>query len=82
MFKADLAFWGIDELFMDPCCALKYYPEIESCQKEVKSDLLAKKMEEDRKKYENFGESMIGRVRGTLWNIMEYPESSLAAQVQ
>jgi hypothetical protein len=33
VLKADLAYWGIDELFMDPCCALKYYPEIEQCTK-------------------------------------------------
>ena len=22
-------FWEIDELLLEPCCALKYYPEIE-----------------------------------------------------
>ncbi len=81
VFKAELSFWGIDELFMDPCCALKYYPEIEACQKEVKSDIDAKKREEDRKKYENFGPSLVGRVRSKLWNITEYPETSFAAQV-
>ena len=61
VFKEDLAFWGIDELFLDPCCALKYYPEIETCQKEFIGDLEAKKREEDRKKYENFGDSCIGK---------------------
>ncbi len=81
VFKNDLAFWGIDELFLDPCCALKYYPEIEVCQKEIKGDLLAKQREADRKTHENFGDSWWGRVRGTLWTISEYPESSLAAQV-
>ena len=25
---------GIDELMMEPCCALKYYPEIEICVNE------------------------------------------------
>ena len=24
VFKTDLEFWGIDELAMEPCCALKY----------------------------------------------------------
>lgn len=81
VFKDDLAFWGIDELYLDPCCALKYYPEIEACHKEFKSERLAKKQEEDRQKYENFGESTVGRVRGTLWKMTEYPESSRKAQV-
>ncbi len=66
---------------MDPCCALKYYPEIEACQKEVKSDLMAKKLEEDRKRYETFGGNPWGRIRRTVWNLTEYPESSVAAQV-
>ena len=82
IFKEDLAYWCIDELYLDPCCALKFYPEIENCQKEFKSDIIAKQREEDRKKYENFGESCIGKVRGKLWRITEYPESSIAAQVR
>ncbi|TRY71529.1 hypothetical protein TCAL_11941 [Tigriopus californicus] len=81
VFKDDLAFWGIDELYLDPCCALKYYPEIEACFKEFKGDQMARQRDEDRKKYENFGDSHIGRIRGTLWRITEYPETSLAAQV-
>ena len=31
--KAELEYWGIDELLLEPCCALKYYPEIELCCK-------------------------------------------------
>ena len=81
VFKDDLAFWGIDELYLDPCCALKFYPEIEACFKEFKGEQEAKKREEDRKRYENFGETCIGKCRGTLWRITEYPETCLAAQV-
>ena len=33
-FSDDLEYWGIDELMMEPCCALKYYPEIETCVNE------------------------------------------------
>lgn len=82
MLQDDLNYWGIDELYLDPCCALKFYPEIESCQKEFKSEILAKKLEEERKKYENFGTTCLGKVRGRLWQLTEYPESSLGAQVQ
>ena len=31
--KYDFDFWGIDEMFLEPCCALKYYPEMEVCSK-------------------------------------------------
>jgi len=29
-----MEYWGIDELMMEPCCALKYYPEIDTCVNE------------------------------------------------
>ena len=31
VLQKDMEYWGIDELMMEPCCALKYYPEIETC---------------------------------------------------
>ena len=27
--KEDLDFWNINELLLEPCCALKYFPDIE-----------------------------------------------------
>ena len=27
--QRDLEYWAIDELIMEPCCALKYFPKIE-----------------------------------------------------
>ena len=40
VLQKDLEYWGIDELMMEPCCALKYYPEIETCvnEKQVKAN--------------------------------------------
>ena len=29
--QKDLEYWCIDELVMEPCCALKYFPKIEVC---------------------------------------------------
>ena len=26
---------GIDELLIEPCCAVKYYPEMETCENEI-----------------------------------------------
>ena len=40
VLQKDLEYWGIDELMMEPCCALKYYPEIETCVNEKQVRLL------------------------------------------
>ena len=45
VLQKDLEYWGIDELMMEPCCALKYFPELEVCQSEKDGDLDAKKKE-------------------------------------
>ena len=66
---------------VEPCCALKYYPEIEICVKEQKGEQEAKRKEAQRLEDENFGTHIVGRVRTYLWNLMEYPETSKAAQV-
>ena len=27
--RRDFEYWGLDELLIEPCCALKYYPALE-----------------------------------------------------
>ena len=81
-FHDDLDYWGIDELFLDPCCALKYYPERENCQNELEGERLSKEKEAQRKIDEDFGPSRIGRLRKWLWNLTEYPETSYGARVR
>ena len=82
---------------IEPCCALKYYPEIEqvgiagdlkTLQQFLKQAVKEKKGEEEskakeaaRQADENFGKSKLGKFRTFVWNLMEYPETSRAAQV-
>ena len=80
-FHDDLDYWGIDELFLDPCCALKYYPERENCQNELEGERMSKEKEAQRKIDEDFGSSCVGRTRKFLWNLTEYPETSYGARV-
>ena len=80
--KTDLEYWGIDELLLEPCCALRYYPEIELCVKEVEGEEISRKKVKERKEAEDFGHTKIGRIRKYLWNLTEYPETSKAAQVR
>ena len=81
-FHTDLEYWGIDKLLLDACCAIRHYPEMETRKKEYETS--KKHLErEERKRIENdFGSSMLGRIRGFLWKSTEYPESSLAARVR
>lgn len=79
--REDLNYWGIDELLVEPCCAVKYYPEIEVCQSELDMEEDEKRKALDREKLEDFGSSKLGRLRKQLWDLFEYPQTSRGAQV-
>lgn len=81
VFQRDLVYWEIDELDMDTCCSLKYYPDIDTCNKEFLVDEMVEQMALDRMKYEDFGSGCISKCRRVLWNITEYPDSSRLAEV-
>ena len=81
MTRDDMEYWGIDILLVEPCCAVKYYPEIEICVREIEMEENEKQSEIEREKIENFGPTMHGRIRKYLWNLFEYPGTSRGAQV-
>jgi hypothetical protein len=81
MTRDDMDYWGIDILLVEPCCAVKYYPEIEICVKEIDMEVNEKREEIEREKIEDFGPSLYGRIRKYLWNLFEYPSTSRGAQV-
>jgi hypothetical protein len=80
--REDIAYWGIDELLVEPCCAVKYYPEIEICIKEIDTEEEEKQREIEREKVEDFGPTWHGKLRKKLWNLFEYPSTSRGAQVK
>ena len=49
---------------------------------EIEEQELEEKIEQERRITEDFGNSTIGRLRKKLWNITEYPETSLAAKAR
>ena len=81
MTRDDMEYWGIDILLVEPCCAVKYYPEIEICVKELEMEEREKQSEIEREKIEDFGPTLPGRIRKYLWNLFEYPSTSRGAQV-
>ena len=80
-FDGDLKYWGIDELLLDPCCALRHYPQMEQIKKEVAKELKIKRKEKDRMLYENFGNSWIAKSRQFIWNLTELKEPLLYSRV-
>ena len=80
--REDINYWGIDELLIEPCCAVKYYPEIEICIKEIDIEEEEKQREIEREKLEDFGTTWYGKLRKRLWNLFEYPQTSRGAQVR
>lgn len=77
-----LEYWGFDELFLEPCCALDYYVEKDYGQKEQEGERIARKRKDQRVIEENFGHSCVGEIRQYLWNLTEYPEKSMDARVR
>merc|ERR1719458_1019942 len=79
--RAELSYWGIDLLLLDPCCALRYYPALEAADKEITGQTEQEQKYLERVEEEDFGQGTVGRVRSYLWNLTEYPETSLAARI-
>ena len=65
---------------MEPCCALKYFPELDVCQSEKDGDLDAKKRALEQAEEEDFGSTKFGKWRSWMWNTIEYPWTSKLAQ--
>ena len=63
VMRKDFLYWGLDELNLEPCCALKFYPQVELCNTQIEGDLKEKIKEEEEKKAEDFGNSKLGQFR-------------------
>lgn len=80
VFEKDLDYWNIDPYSLEPCCALKYFPEVDVRQNEKDMDLRAKIKAMETAEEEDFGSSPLSELRGWLWNVLEYPWTSKLAQ--
>ena len=68
VLQRDLQYWGVDDMSMEPCCALKYFPELDVCQSEKDGDLDAKKRAVEQAEEEDFGNTQCAQWRAWVWS--------------
>lgn len=73
----ELAYWDVNELCLESCCQLRYFQRKEQVFDEMRKD------EENTLKpeEEDFGEGCCAKGRQKIWNLMEKPQTSMAARV-
>jgi len=75
-FSDDLEFWGINEAYLESCCQGKYENKKEAVTEEMEVE--ASKMEKDVE--EDFGAGRFAKYQKGLWDLMEKPDTSVAAK--
>uniref|UniRef100_T1EGN8 BTB domain-containing protein n=1 Tax=Helobdella robusta TaxID=6412 RepID=T1EGN8_HELRO len=75
-FSDDLEYWGIDELYMESCCQHRYHHRKEGVLEEIRKE--ADSLQETAE--ENFGTGRCSRPRQKIWNLLEKPQTSMAAR--
>ena len=76
-FSEDLAYWGIDEIYLETCCQNKFNLRKEYIEEEIKKELLNIKQEEP----DIFPETKCGNYMRFIWDLMEKSETSFAARI-
>jgi len=75
-FKDDLEYWGLSEDLLETCCKTNFDKKVTFVMEEMEGE--CKKMQKEAE--EEFSKGFIGRNQKCLWDIIEHPETSGAAQ--
>lgn len=78
-FKDDLEYWGINELYLHPCCQQRYYQRKEIVEDEIRKEELSLRWLQDEE--ELHGSSALSKTRLKIWQVVEKPHYSTAARV-
>ncbi len=73
-----MEYWGIDELFLEPCCQHRYNQKKELVYEEIRKEVEILKSNAPK---DNFGEGKWARVKKVVWDLMENPQTSVWARV-
>lgn len=76
-FKDDLDYWEIEDYNLDSCCQQRYHQRRDNLFEEMRKEMESLKEHDE----EMFGTSKIERYQKFVWDLLEKPQTSLAARV-
>jgi len=80
-FADDLEYWGVDELYLESCCQHRYHQRKENVFEEMRKEAESVRGQGGAVD-EDFGSGPCATWRRRVWDLMEKPQTSMAARVR